>query len=200
MAINKLLTTLGAVFALSLSLPTFAHYASSGVMLGGQLGYGNTDYNRDAFGFGMKEGGVAGRVYMGNQFNRYIGLELGAAVYSSAKLDSALGKVRTEQLDLLLRIGAPVAETGLRADVKLGAAAIFADMKPTAAGKLVGFEENSVSGMKPEAGVSVSYYFSRSAAVELSYVHVFGNPNSESHPLPRADLALFGIGYLFASS
>lgn len=200
MAKNKVLMALSAVLATALSLPTFAQIGSSGVYVGGQAGYGNTAYNRAAFiGAGIQESGIAGRVYLGDQFNPYVGLELGATAFAKADLSNDYGYLRTEQLDLLLRLGAPIAESGFRADVKLGAAVVFAAIKPSDAGKTFGFEEDAVSETRPVAGASFSYYFTPSFAMDLSYLHVFGNPKSESHPAPNNDLATLGVSYLFAT-
>lgn len=204
MANNKWLIALGAAYALGLSMPTFAHYAyythygCSGVYLGGQFGYGHVHYNRDAFfGVGAHDSDIAGRVYFGNQFNQYVGLELGAALYSNVELDSDFGHIRTRQLDLLLKLGAPFGYTCFRGDVKLGGVVTFTDIKPTDAGKAFGFENDSVTEVRPVAGAGASYNFTQNIAMDVSYLHVFGNPTSESHPAPNIDFITLGLSYLF---
>jgi hypothetical protein len=195
---NKWILALGVVCTLGLSVPTMAHYDHSGVAIGAQFGYGYNSYNRAAFqAVELKEGGIAGRVYLANQFNRYVALELGAALYSDTNIEEDFGHIRTSQLDLLLRLGAPIPCSCFRADLKVGAVVNFVDIDPTAQGKALGLEHEFVSETRPAAGLSIAYNFTPNIAMDLSYLHVFGNPGSDSHPAPNNELATLGISYIF---
>jgi hypothetical protein len=195
---KKWLIAVAAMSTLGLALPSFAQYGYSGVYLGGQFGYGNTHYDDSQFkGVDTREDGAAGRLYLGNQFNPYIALELGGTIFSYADLDHDYGDVKTWQLDLLFRFGAPIWCTGLRADVKIGAATVFTDFDPTPAGKTFGLHKESHIETNPAAGASVSYYINRHIAVDLSYLHVFGTPKSNDDHGAIIDLTTLGISYLF---
>ncbi len=198
MAKNKWIVAFSALFAAFFSAQSFSYYDASGVNVGLQFGYGNTAYNKALFpGLDIREDGIAGRIYLGDQFNPYVGLELGAAVYSETDLTHDTGRIRTEQLDLLLRLGGPIPCSRFRVDLKLGAAVMFVDIDPTDVGRAMGIPREFSTETRPAAGISVAYNFNRNIAIDVSYLHVFGNRKSDSHQAPNGDLATLGLSFFF---
>lgn len=213
---NRLLVALATAGMLSLSVPTFAQ---SGVYVGGQLGWGNTDYGLDVtFTDGTDfinlnsgdEHGVAGRIYLGYQFNSYVGLELGAALFSSTDLNItdgfdtvSLGDIDTSQYDLLLKVGMPFGCSGFRGDIKLGIADVVTSFDSNFDFNGQRFDNDSDSNINFALGAGVSYNINRCLAVDLSWLHTFGNtPNSDNFNVnddwsPNTDLVTVGVSYTF---
>jgi hypothetical protein len=187
---------------------------SSGFYIGGQLGYGNVDYGNvvtDTFteDFGdtpqalgltvtknVKESGFAGRVYGGYQINQYFGAEAGytrftnntykaTATDSSGAMAAILDtSVKTQQIDILGKIGTPFGNSGFRADLKAGPVYV-----KSSGGS------SSENNWDPAAGASFAYNFTQSFAMDVSYLHAFGSGSISS---PNTDLATLGVSYLFA--
>lgn len=195
---KKWIASFAAVITVFFSAQAFSYYDPSGVSVGIQGGYGNTSYNKAIFpGLDIKEQGVAGRVYLGNQMTPYFGIEVGGVWYTDTNLTQDAGKIRTEQLDLLMKVGAPIACGRFRVDLKLGAALMFVDIDPTDVGIAMGINHLFVTQVRPAGGISFAFNFNRNWAIDLSYLHVFGNPRSDSHPSPNADLATLGLSFFF---
>ncbi len=217
---NKLLVALAAASALSLSVPTFANYGASGgagVYVGGQLGWGQTDYgvNFDNFefiedvfsGHTSDESGLAGRIYLGYQFNSYVGLEIGAALFSDSDFyvtnnTTFEGRVdvNTSQFDLLLKVGSPFGCSGFRGDIKLGIADVVTDIDN---GGFDRWSDNADNAINFALGGSLSYNINRCVAVDVSWLHTFGNNgNRDNFDLdrdfsPDTDLVTLGVSYTF---
>lgn len=211
---NRLLVALAAAGALSLSVPTFAH---AGVYVGGQLGWGQTDYglNFDNFEFVddvfngniRDESGVAGRIYLGYQFNSYVGLEIGAALFSDSEFyitnnTTLEGRVdiNTSQYDLLLKVGAPFGCSGFRGDIKLGIADVVTGVDHGGWDRWDTDDNNEINFA---LGASLSYNINRCVAVDVSWLHTFGN-NGNSNNFdtnrdfsPDTDLVTLGVSYTF---
>lgn len=195
---NKWIAAFAALFAVFFSAQSFSYYDPSGVNVGLQVGYGNTSYNKALFpGLDIREDGVAGRIYIGDQFNPYVGLELGGVYYTETDLTNDAGRIRTEQLDLLLRLGGPIPCSRFRVDLKLGAAVMFIDIDPTDVGRAKGVVPEFSTETRPAAGLSIAYNFNRYIAMDLSYLHVFGNRKSDSHQAPNGELATLGLSFFF---
>lgn len=203
MAGKKWLIPLGTVSLLALTLPVCAHYGHfsyHGVYIGAQGGYGNTHYDSDLFqDANVREHGVAGRIYLGNQFNEYLAVELGATQFSFSDIENDFGKVKTSELELLFRFGAPIPCSLLRADLKVGVADVFADIDPTDKGVAYGIQHEFTTEFRPLVGLSLSLNVTRHFAIDASYMHLFGNPTSESHLAPNNDLFALGVSYLFTN-
>lgn len=202
MAGKKWLIPMGVVSLLALSVPASAYYAHghSGVYTGLQGGYGNTHYNSDLFHDAqVHEYGVAGRIYLGNQFNDFVALELGATMFSFSDIENDYGKVKTSEIELLFRAGSPIPCSPFRADLKVGIADVFADIDPSDHGRAFGIQHDFTTEFRPVVGVSFSYYLTRQFALDASYLHVFGNPTSESHVAPNNDLFSLGFSFLFTN-
>lgn len=205
---HKLLIALAAMSAWGLSMPTFGHsdffkrytyYGPySGAYVGGQFGYANTQYDSSLYDkLEIRHDGIAGRVYLGSQFNPYIGAEFGVAVFSNAEIGNNYGHIKTGQIDLLLRAGIPLYCSHFRFDVKGGVVTGMSIYHPTPDAITAGYTKNSNTYIKPAAGASVSYYVTQNIAVDLSYQHVFGQPNNKDETAPTIDFASFGVSYLF---
>ena len=234
---RKLLIALAASTAVGFALPTFAGYANcscSGVYIGGQLGWGQVDHkhrhhwSEEISGFdhshhNNNEDGLAGRAYLGYQFNQYIGLETGFAGFSTD--DPSYGhdhdrqehhhhhsdgwKVRTTQWDLLARLGSPFGDSGWRGDVKLGAAGVFIDNDDHfhIHDRQESHHGHDNTQWGPAAGASLTYNFNRCVAMDLSYLHVFGDLDHHHHHddvndyhytnESNTDLVTIGVSYLF---
>jgi OmpA-like transmembrane domain len=206
---SRILVAIAAMGTLGLSLPSFASHNGScptgcpGIYVGAQLGWGNVDYKNASAFFDTdvaSEDGLAGRVYLGYQFNQYLGLETGFAAFSTQDIPADLGKIKTTQWDLLARVGMPFGDSGFRGDVKLGAAYVFADYETSANAVVAGFSDVSSDEIKPIAGASLTYNFCSNVSVDLSYLHGFGHSNSnnfDDHWAPNTDLVTLGVSYLF---
>jgi hypothetical protein len=216
---NKLFVALAAMSGLGFSVVTSAQSGLmspwSAVYVGVQGGWGKTDYDLDKFleanGFDdhIHQDGLAGRVYIGYQYNQYLALETGFAGFSEVDLVNDIGDIQTTQWDLLLKVGTPLG-CGFRGDIKLGAAYImpFIDIgdieTPTSADDdTVGDDESSYddtgNGLRIVAGASLTYSFWNNFSVDLSYLHTFSDPDGGEGRIhvPSIDLVTFGISYLF---
>src|SRR5579872_1145391 len=193
--------SLAALAAGTLGLCSTA-YAAHGIYVGGQVGYGNANFGSsdDDWNASISDNhnnssddGIAGRVYAGYQFNQYFGVETGYDMFSdSGRRDSNSDtKLRTQQWDLLGKVGLPVGYcTGFRADIKAGAAYSFGNDRDD-----WGDDDSNNNDINPAAGASISYNFNKNFAADVSYLHVFGSDHSNS---PNTDLATVGVSYLFA--
>lgn len=188
-----------------------AAYASQGFYIGGQAGYGQADYdvsnpNIPGVSLSKDEDGIAGRAYVGYQFNQYFGVETGYTKFSDSTYKyKAFGqtiaevKAKTQQWDVLAKAGMPFGCSGFRGDIKAGAAYVMSDFDASA----VGFGKNSDSenNWDPAAGASLTYNFNKNFAVDVSYLHTFGSGSSNhgnGNTNPDTNLATVGVSYLFA--
>ena len=198
---NKLLVALAAIGSIALSTPALSMSSPAGVYLGGQLGWGNTDYDIDRTALhpsiNAGEDGFAGRGYVGFQFNRFLGLETGLAAFTKTDLPSHFGDIKTLQWDLLAKVGTPFGDSGFRGDVKFGAAQIFTDYDASEDGLIAGFHDSSRSVTRPIAGASISYDFCSNVAMDVSYLHGFGDLHGhDRHFTPNTDLVTLGVSVL----
>jgi opacity protein-like surface antigen len=195
---NKLLTTLAAVSTLGLSLSTFALGDRSGIYLGAQAGYTRSHYDLDDFLHkDFKKDELAGRAYLGYQLNQYLGLETGFTMLAGTDLPHHFGDVRSTHWDLLLKAGAPLGDSGFRADLKAGGAHVMWKFDANDVAKSVGLDDVSKWKIRPVAGASLSYNINRNIAIDASYLHVFGDPSRSSFGPPTVDLAMLGASFIF---
>jgi opacity protein-like surface antigen len=195
---NKLFITLAAASTFGFAVPTFAVEDTSGIYLGAQAGYTRSHYDLDAFlSEDFKKDELAGRAYVGFQLNQYLGLESGFAMLAGTDLPEGFGDVRTTHWDLLLKMGAPLGESGLRGDVKVGGTHVMWRFDSTDIATSVGLEDVSDWKIRPVTGASISYNVTKNLAVDASYLHVFGDPESSSFGTPTVDLAMLGVSFIF---
>ncbi|MDQ2994055.1 MAG: outer membrane beta-barrel protein [Pseudomonadota bacterium] len=211
---NRLLVALATAGLLSVSVPTFAH---CGVYVGGQLGWGHVDYSdlsdfRLVFDSDLLEDdssndGIAGRAYLGYQFNSYFGAEIGWGIFSDVNIPFTGLDLSTQQVDLLLKVGTPFGCSGFRGDIKFGIADVFWDLNHDASDTVI-FESDNDSNINFALGASVSYSLSRQVSVDLSYLHVFGDHGDgffldldsnriTNNGSPDTDLVTLGVSYTF---
>lgn len=203
--------TVVALAAGTLGLCSAAYADSStGFYVGGQAGYGNPDYdvsnsNVPNVSFSKDEGGLAGRAYVGYQFNQYFGVETGYTLFSdntykfSGPGGSANLKFETQQWDILAKAGMPFGCSGFRGDIKAGAAYVMSKLNAT---DFSG--SDSDNSWNPAAGASLTYNFNKNFAVDVSYLHTFGSSSSIRNHFkndnfsPNTNLTTLGVSYLFA--
>ncbi len=199
---KKLLIALAAISSIALSTPALS-MSKPGIYLGGQLGWGNTDYNIDRTfrHHHVKEpgeDGFAGRVYTGFQFNRYFGLETGLAAFSDVDLPKGFGNIKTLQWDVLGKIGTPFGNSHFRGDIKVGAAEIFSDFDAGHTAHENGVHSGDHDVVRPVAGASITYDFCNNLYMDLSYLHAFGDLDGDSkHFSPNTDLVTLGLSVAF---
>jgi opacity protein-like surface antigen len=190
---NKYLAVIAAASLLSFALPTLAYKNyQTGPYVGGQLGYGQTEY-----GFSkssdVDENGLAGRVYAGYQFNPYLGLEMGGSIFSDVDLPHG-ASLSTTQLDVLAKIGTPFGDSNLRGDIKGGIAAIRTEYEAARYSLRHDFDNTEIKAI---VGASLTANVTRQLAVDVSYLHGFGDPDKDKHAAPRTDLLTLGMSYQF---
>lgn len=191
---NKLLATLASASLLSLALPSLAYTnSSSGLYVGGQLGYGKTHYGYSK-GSGVHEDGTAGRVYIGYQASPFIGAEIGGVLFSDVDLPKDLGCFSTKQLDLLMKIGTPFGDSNLRGDIKAGIAGVRSDYEKGSRSRHPSRNNTQTVAVM---GASLSYNVNRQLAFDVSFLHDFGNIHDNVDFSPRTDLLTLGVSYQF---
>ncbi len=216
--------TIAAIAAGALTVCSMAYadqfnngFIPAGFYAGLQGGYGETDYGDNflhafnAANGSVDEDGIAGRGYVGYQFNPYIGVESGYTRFSdntyrinysdsagnAAHVDT---KFETQQVDALLKVGMPFGCSGFRGDLKGGAAYIMSDASADvsassssqSAAETVSKSEDT---LVPAAGASLSYNFNKNLAADVSYLHAFGKSKLDS---PSTDFVSLGLSYHFA--
>lgn len=196
---NKLLVGAAAIGLLGLSLPSFALLDCSGFYIGAQAGVSHASYDLNSFlDEHLDKDGTVGRVYLGYQLNLFLGIETGFALFSEVDLPKDLGDVKTAHWDFLLKVGMPLGESGFRLDVKGGAAYFIADFDADDMAKTVGLHDKEKKEYEPVAGLSLAFNFNKNFAVDVSYLHVFGDPKSGALGTPNVDMATVGLSLLFA--
>lgn len=201
MRVNKLLTALAVATTLGLSATAFAVAGCSGIYVGGQAGYTRASYDLNKyFDKHFDKDGYAGRIYLGYQFNAFLGLETGLAMLSEVDMPKHFGDVSNTHWDMLVKAGAPLGESGFRADVKAGGVHVMSHFDTKDVAKSLGLDDVRSWKIRPVAGASVSYALNQNIAVDLTYFHVFGDPKHNSFSAPNVDMAMLGVSYLFANS
>lgn len=178
-----------------------ANAADSGGYIGIQGGWSNTHWGDETLGIGIDSStdttGIAGRAYLGYQFNPNFATELGFLWPSNAtnKLDSTGFKVTAkEQIgDLALKGILPLANNFF-AYGKVGAAFLHATVSGNATG--LGIVSRDIQNeVYPLIGVGIGYYVTPNIPIDISYMRiqsVTGNDN-----IPSVDFYAAGIAYVF---
>lgn len=196
--INKKIA-LGVV-ALGLSAAAIsANAATSGVYVGGQLGYGNV-HQADHVS-GVKDNHLAGRVFAGYQFNQNLAAELGWSHFSEvtakdhgyyADYDYS-ARLNTNVVDAAAKGIVPVADN-VSLYGKLGAAyvmeSVHAHYGPFSASA-------SEKKLLPEAGVGVSYAFTDNVSADVSYTRIQKVGDKNKSDINSIDFAGVGVSYTF---
>jgi len=168
--------------ALTLCLTNIANATVPGPYVGGQFGYGNTDYAwQDGWNFNSTStdsSGPAGRIFGGYQFNRYFTIELGYLQFSAAHVkyyniftgqQSYSGSVNENAIDLMAKGILPITDK-FNAYAKLGAAYV------TAKTTYVPYDSFMIGEtyheVLPAGAIGISYDITPNVPVDLSYMHI----------------------------
>ncbi len=221
-----ILTSLVAASALSLSLPAFSNshtYSKhtrytkhtqyndnraypintnccnkSGLYIGGQAGYAHADYDLGEFvNTHFRDDDFAGRIYLGYQFNENVGLESGFAMFTNSDLPADFGDIKTAHWDLLLKVGTPFGNSGFRGDIKGGIAHVMTDFDAGNLANSLDITDDSNRKIRAVAGAGISYNLNHNVAVDVSYLHVFGDPQNNAFSTPNNDMVTLGLSFLF---
>lgn len=182
-----------------------------GIYVGGQVGDGKPDYG-DIFSNTMstvpnhhaEDNGLMGRIYLGYQFNPYLGAETGYSILSDNTYASSnpVTKnhikliIETEVWDILVTAGMPFGNTGFRGDIQAGAAYVMS--VGNLSSNIPGFNNSaSENNWSPAAGIKLSYNFSKNLSGELSYLHVCGSPDIDKNLDANIGTIAVGIRWKF---
>lgn len=192
--INKKI--ISSFVALSLAVVSFPTLAS--IYLGAQVGYNHAGYDKDTiFDHDFDEDGKVARGYIGYQFTPFFGVETGFGAFSEVDLPSNLGEVKTAEWDLLFKAGMPIGSSGFKADVKGGFALIMSDFDSNTLSNNVNWHDRSENDIRFAAGATLTYFFNRNFGVDVSYLHIFGDPNSGVIGTPNIDTLTLGLSVQF---
>ncbi len=227
---TALLCASGASFAAmgpDYYMPSYQDH--SGVYISGQIGYGRQVIDSDTEtvtdpllgtvtvrGEGDDEGGVAGRLAIGYDFNENFGIELGGMKFSNADVKLSFSRpimgstvrARTQlkafAIDLLAKGVLPltsdfyvyakggVAYVNLEADSK---ATVTLPSGRTATIK----DDDSENKFRPELAVGVGYNITDNVMIDVSVSRIFGKSKLfSSDYIPDLDTAMVGLTYRFS--
>lgn len=184
------------VVALGLSTAAISTYAAtSGVYVGGQLGYGNVHQGNDVDGARITTYHLTDRILGGYQFNEYVATELGWSRFGNVDAKSAIGNLtlRTNVVDLAVKGILPVADK-VSVYGKLGAAYVMENVS----GHFYGYHEDETNKkLLPEAGVGVSYAFTDNVSADVSYTRIQAIGSTNTRQIHSLDFAGVGVTYSF---
>lgn len=183
---KRTLVTATLVSLAVLSLSNIANAAANGFYVGGQLGYGNTNYSEP--GVSIDKTGLAGRASVGYQFCPNLAGELGYTKFNNTKGKSEGESVTLKQhaFDLTAKGMLPFGN-GFNAYGVLGAAWMRADAK-SEDGK------QNRSRILPTFGIGLSYDITPQLPVDISWRRI---QKIGSTDLKSADLYSVGVSYHF---
>lgn len=244
---NKLvITTLLAATGLGLSTlslaeasSTDAHAAHKGFYVGGQLGYVNSSIDNDIknnttainqmddddLTLTTKLNHIAGRLYVGYQFNPYLALEGGYTYLGNDKTTLAVAptaldasgslsqKLTTQAFDLAAKgilplsvISDSLSNASLFAKVGVASVIYSVDTKgtitnstdPDSQEQYTDFGVVSTSRVLPEFGGGAEYVLDNGLGFDVSYMRLQGHKNS-SETIPSQNTLMGGVSYHFAT-
>lgn len=159
-----------------------------------------------------KTNGAAGRIFAGYSFNKYLAAEFGYLYAGKTStigadlttidfdnktidvLHADLGKVRTQAFDLVGKVKAPIADTGLGVYAKLGAGYLMMKGQDN----FSVYKSNKVDLVY---GAGVSYDFNENWAMDVSWTR-YNSGNTKVANLdawqPNVDFYALGVTYKFA--
>ncbi|MDR3491321.1 MAG: outer membrane beta-barrel protein [Gammaproteobacteria bacterium] len=184
---------IASVLILTSSLVTAGYATTQGAYVGGALGYGKLDNFGDTTG---GDGGVAGRILVGYNFNKFFGLEGGYNRY--AKTTFTLSNGNTADYDVTagtlaikgyLPVNNQVDFYGL-----LGMATVQA--QTTSDDMYFGAGTRSEFGVM--AGVGINYDITSKVSTNLEFSRTQGHTSTYSQAgIPFANLLSLGVAYHF---
>lgn len=176
-------------------LSTNASASVAGPYLGAQAGAGNV--NQDVFGNNSNYN-LAGRLYAGYAFNRYLALETGFTKYSDVNgstyiyfVGQVSGTIKTYTADIAGKLTLPL-QNGFSIYGKLGGA--YVNEEATATISSFGSDSTTEHKIFPEAGVGVSYDINQNLVADISWTHI---QKVGSNDLGNLDFGAVGLTYHF---
>lgn len=218
-AINKKMVLAAAVAGLVTVGMANANAAVSGAYVGGQLGYGNVhqgDFSNSTFptataitSNSSSNGGLAGRVYGGYQFNPNFAAELGYTRFHNATANqdannaastfNASSTIKTDAFDLVGKGILPL-QNGFSVYGKLGVAYLRAsgsqdNTTKTGATTTTTSQSLDANKLYPTFGAGVSYDITSNLSADVSWNHIqkVGSNNN----LANTDFVGAGLAYNF---
>jgi OOP family OmpA-OmpF porin len=207
--LKKLTLTL-AVAGLAFSTSAYAT-ASNGFYLGLQLGESDSDYStsssglNDFYGYSSLPGTsidsneFAGRVYLGDQFNKFLALELGYSYLGNVEFNNIFGfsnadaELRQQAGDLTLKVMLPVTQQ-FNVFALGGAAYVFA--KPnnvSSTASTLGVQTgSSESAFTATYGLGAGYDFNEHWGVDATWRRF-----NASGDIENIDLFTLGVAFHF---
>ncbi|MDF3055544.1 MAG: OmpA-like transrane domain protein [Gammaproteobacteria bacterium] len=178
--------------------------SGAGFVIGAEAGYANTHWDNANInssnllitGSGT---GFAGRVFLGYDFNRYIGFEGGYIYLPTATLaldidnNTSVGvDISNYAFDFLGKISVPVT-SGLSLYAKAGLGYFHSSISGPNLG-----QTGDASHFGPAFGVGAGYEIIPNLAINLSWLRYSGNGdmNSDNYQ-PNPDVGLLGLSYKF---
>ena len=179
---------------------------SSGIIVGGQLGYNKYSqkdqktgkYNKDA---SKTMSGLDDRIYVGYQFNPYFAVETGYGfMHRSINVDKVKANdihVNLNTIDIAAKGILPLSVlsdslSNANLFAKVGAAEVIANTK----GKTKG-ETNSARQLDPEFGGGAGYNFDSGLGLDVSYMRIQGRKIKDQDSIASQNKIMGGISYRF---
>jgi len=174
-----------------LILATNASATAPGAYVGGQLGYGNTHIFQDETGGGTHDTGLAGRGFVGFQFNPNIAVEGGYTRFKKATVNGVSGGISASAVDLVAKGIIPL-ENNFSIFGKLGAAELYEHLNITAMG--VNFSKTEHK-LYPTASLGVNYDITPQVSTDLSWTRI--QKIGHSSDINSTDFFGLGLAYHF---
>jgi OOP family OmpA-OmpF porin len=192
-----------AIAAFTASTATLANTNSffanndSGFVGGLQGGYGQTNWKTSDFDpfsdfISVSDDGFAGRIYVGYDFNKYLGLQTGYTYLPDTDFTINVSNIsetetaNTYALDLVLKASLPVTDQ-FSVFAKGGVSYLKASS-----------DEANESNTGLAYGAGVAYQITPNVGVDASWTRYSGKGSAgDDNYLPDADAFLFGVSYKF---
>ncbi len=222
---KRILFTAAAVL-----LSSSAYAANNGLYVGGQVGYGSNNSSASSLNadsttltynapymstrvqniqapakVDVDNDGIAGRVYLGYQFNKYLSLETGYTQYSDTEVNNIAGFSGTDlslyegAIDAVGKFSLPITQR-INLYAKGGAAYVMAqNVKSSANIAKTGFlnyeadfdySTNNVDEFRPTYGFGVSFDITKRLSTDLSWSQIVGGNN-----IPTTNFTSLGLAF-----
>lgn len=208
----KKVTLAVAALALTASVSSFA--AITGTYAGLGLGSSRLDTpdlnpNYSSYSYTQSRGGLGARVFMGHNFNQYLGAEMALNNYAQSKytitetgFGSAQAKYNMKALDLVAKAYLPVADSGFNFYALGGAALVSSQVKISEQDDVLndlGTSTTTTRKIRPMVGVGASFDVNKQVTTSLEYSHIqgYGDVKTSNKAIPNADMLSLNVSYNF---
>lgn len=210
------------LLGLAFSSSAFAGFSDwfsfdNGWYLGAQGGYSESNYTARNQGFvtfagvplgpasvKTSENNIGGRIYTGQQFNKYIAAELGMAVYSEVDLKNIYGvsgakmKIRPQVGDLVAKLSLPFWEH-YNIYTKWGGAYVYLVQDPNSTAKAIttpggtplGLKKTHDSKVRATYGFGTSYKVNECMTYDFSWARIQGGAGFKKTTLSAVSFNYF---------